>query len=98
MGLKNGLLEMKNLKPGAQYIYERVDGAIYAREFGTTSRILIGYNYDKNKADKELKEAELWIEIHKAAVNNPALQDALDRVKLIHALSKQDEQILHHPV
>lgn len=89
---------MKNLKPGVQYIYERVDGAIYAREFGTTSRILIGYNYDKNKADKELKEAELWIEIHKAAVNNPALQDALDRVKLIHALSKQDKQILHHPV
>jgi hypothetical protein len=89
---------MKNLKPGVQYIYERADGAIYAREFGTTTRILIGYNYDKNKADKELKEAELWIEIHKAAVNNPALQDALDRVKLIHALSKQDEQILHHPV
>ena len=89
---------MGNLKPGVQYIYEKVDGSVYAREFGSTSRILIGYDYEKNKADQELKETELWLEIHRAAKTNPALQDALDRVKLIHALSKQDEQVLHHPV
>jgi hypothetical protein len=43
-------------------------------------------------------DAKLWGEIHRAAKTNPALQDALDRVKLIHALSQQDDSISHHPV
>jgi hypothetical protein len=87
-----------NLKPGARYIYERADGAVYAREFGTSERILIGYDYEKKTLQQELQDAKLWGEIHRAAVNNPALQDALDRVKLIYALSKQDKTVPHHPV
>ena len=87
-----------NLDPGATYIYERADGAVYARKFGTTERILVGYEHDRKTLHQELKEAKLWGEIHRAAKTNPALQDALDRVKLIHALSQQDEQIPHHPV
>lgn len=43
---------MGTLKPGATYIYERVDGRIYAREFGAEpdTRKLVGY---------ELKQQEL---------------------------------------
>ncbi len=35
---------MSRLKPGATYIYERADGRIYAREFGTQDRHVIGYD------------------------------------------------------
>jgi hypothetical protein len=39
---------MGTLKPGATYIYERVDGTVYARESGQdpSTRKEIGYNWD----------------------------------------------------
>jgi len=35
---------MGSLKPGATYIYERADGRIYAREFGSSQRQIVGYD------------------------------------------------------
>ena len=35
---------MGSLKPGATLIYERNGDEVYAREFGETSRTLVGYN------------------------------------------------------
>ena len=37
---------MGTLKPGAKYIYERDGRQIYDREFGSSNRKLIGYDYD----------------------------------------------------
>jgi hypothetical protein len=39
---------MGTLKPNATYIYERVDGSVYAREQGSdpSTRFEIGYEYD----------------------------------------------------
>jgi len=39
---------MGSLKPGATYIYERVNGQVYARESGAdpSTRKLMGYEYD----------------------------------------------------
>jgi hypothetical protein len=36
---------MGSLKPDAQYIYERADGIVYAREFGAdpSTRQVVGY-------------------------------------------------------
>lgn len=91
---------MSQLEPGASYIYERADGITYARKLGDppNQRFEIGRDYDTENMLADLREARLWGEIHRAAKTNPALQDALDRVKLIHALSKQDETLPHHPV
>lgn len=88
------------LEPGATYIYERANGVIYARKFGDPPdrRFEIGRDYDSESVFHDLQDARLWGEIHRAAKTNPALQDALDRVKLIHALSQQDDTIPHHPV
>jgi hypothetical protein len=88
------------LEPGATYIYERSEGVTYARKIGDPpdTRFEIGRDYDSRSVFNDLQEAKLWSEIHRAAKTNPALQDAIDRVKIIHALSKQQEQILHHPV
>ena len=44
---------MGQLKPGERYIYERVDGTVYAREHGAdpSTRQEIGWNYDSRTED-----------------------------------------------
>ena len=91
---------MGTLKPNTQYIYERHDGTVYAREFGSdpSTRVVIGYDLDaknnsyyKNVADKYFLEVE-WTKILKAAKSNPSLQEAIDRVKILYHLSEKDGQ------
>jgi hypothetical protein len=78
--------KMGNLKPGATYIYEKADGITYAREFGAphSDRFEIGRDYERFLKD----ELQLWEEIVREGRTNQALQDALDRVKIVYHLSK----------
>ncbi len=89
------------LTPGATYIYERDGKNVYAREHGSTDRILIGSDYEPG----ELKVFGMpggtvarWVDILRAAEHIPALQEALDRAKVIYELSKQEQTVDHHPV
>ncbi len=88
---------MGKLKPNTTYIYERVDGTVYQREFGADplSREAIGWDYDPRTEDgkpliDQLRDQRLWGEIRRAAKTNPLLQEALDRAKIIYELSKDD--------
>jgi hypothetical protein len=88
---------MGNLKPGATYVYERVDGTVYQREMGADplSREAVGWDYDPRTEDgrplhDHMMDSKLWGEIRRAAKENPLLQEALDRVKIIYELSKKD--------
>jgi hypothetical protein len=85
---------MGTLKPGATYVYERADGVIYAREFGADpqTRFVVGYESGKDydPVRNNIKENQLWHEIRSAAETSPALQEALDRVKVIYELSKHE--------
>jgi len=88
---------MGNLTPGATYIYERVGGTVYAREFGAdpATRVEVGWNYDSRTSDgrplhDHIMDSKLWGDIHRESKTNKLLQDALDRVKIIYELSKQD--------
>jgi hypothetical protein len=85
---------MGSLKPGATYIYERADGIIYAREHGANpqERFVVGYESGKDydPVRDSIKENQLWNEIRSAAKTNVALQEALDRVKVIYELSKDE--------
>jgi len=88
---------MGTLKPGATYIYERSGGTIYARESGKTERTIVGYDHDCSTADgrsmqQHVDELRLWPKIYRAAESNPALQEAIDRVKIIYHLSNQHGQ------
>ena len=78
--------KMGNLKPGATYIYEKANGITYAREFGAphSDRFEIGRDYQRFLQD----ELQLWEEIVREGRTNQALQDALDRVKIVYHLSK----------
>jgi hypothetical protein len=86
---------MGSLTPGATYIYERVNGTIYARETGRTERIIVGYDplavSDGATSVPPHVVSSEWNAILKSAETNPALQEALDRVKIIYNLSKADE-------
>ena len=77
---------MGTLKPGAKYIYEKADGITYAREFGAphNDRFEIGRDYERFLKD----ELRLWEDIVREGRTNQALQNALDRVKLVYHLSK----------
>jgi hypothetical protein len=86
---------MSNLKPGADYIYERVDKTVYAREIGAdpSTRVEIGYDYDSRTDDgrplrDHIMDSKMWGEIRREARTNITLQKALDRVIMIYKLSK----------
>jgi hypothetical protein len=89
---------MSQLDPGATYVYERADGRVYARKIGETKRVLIGEEYVADNHYKHSEIAQEWVPIVLAAEHNPALQDALDRVKIVYELSRKENPILHHPV
>jgi hypothetical protein len=80
---------MGSLKPGATLIYERANGVITAREFGSTEKKVVGY--DVTAGPKQIHLSE-WNDILRAAEINPALQEALDRVKIVYNLSKSHGQ------
>jgi hypothetical protein len=73
-----------------KYIYESPDrgGTIYRRKFGEIDRELYRVSDEVSKKLDEIREDKLWGEIRRAAKSNKALQDALERVILIHQLSK----------
>lgn len=77
---------MGTLKPGATYIYERVDDVVYARESGSIVRQEIGRDYDLHE---RLIEDKLWGDIRRAAKTNPSLQEALERAKIVYYLIKE---------
>jgi hypothetical protein len=74
------------LTPGTTYIYEKANGITYAREFGAphNERFEIGRDFEMILKD----EIRLWEEIVRAGRSNQALQEALDRVKILYHLSK----------
>lgn len=86
------------LEPGVTYVYEREGGRTYARKMGETKRILIGEDYPLDLSNQQRKIFNEWVPIVQSAEHNPALQDALDRAKLIYELSKRDDPLFHHPV
>jgi hypothetical protein len=89
---------MSLLEPGATYVYERANGCIYARKIGDSKRVLIGEEYISDHHLRRSEIAQEWVPIILAAEHNPALQDALERAKVIYELSRQQDPLFHHPV
>ena len=91
---------MSQLEPGATYIYERADGVTYARKPGAdpASRMAIGWDSRVQEDLDRFHKDVLWVNILREAEHNTALQDALDRAKVIYELSKREDPLFHHPV
>jgi hypothetical protein len=80
---------MGNLKPGVTYIYEVVNGITYAREFGTNDRTVVSEQYVPSD-HLSMTEVEFWRAVKVAGKDNPALQEAIDRVKVLYYLGLQN--------
>lgn len=74
------------------YIFESPDGGqtVYRRQLGQTQRELHSISEEKHKWDQQLEEEMLWTKIVQTAKNNPTLQEALDRARVIYELIKND--------
>jgi hypothetical protein len=90
---------MGSLKPGATYVYERHEGTVYAREFGAdpNTRQPIGWEHpidprtsDGRPLHDHIMEDKLWGEIRRASRTNEALHEALERVKILYYLGKDN--------
>jgi hypothetical protein len=67
-------------------IYESPDkgATVYEREFGESERRLV-----KESLHKQLKDAQMWGEIHRMGETNPTMRDELDRVIALYHLLKE---------
>lgn len=92
---------MGTLKPGATYVYERQGGTVYAREMGAPfdQRIVVGYDWEldhnpdrvRGASPESVRENQYWHTILIEAKSNPRLQEAVDRVKVLYELIKNNE-------
>jgi hypothetical protein len=84
---------MGSLKPDTQYIYERVDGVTYAREFGAApnTRTAVGWDAQAKSVREITLENEMWMDIRREARSNPALQNVLDQAIMLYKLGKDYE-------
>jgi len=74
------------------YIFESPDGGetIYRRRQGETERELYHISHKALEKMNDLKETQLWHEIRQAAQTDETLQKAIDHVKIIYYMKKQD--------
>ena len=77
---------MGTLTPGATYIYEHADGVTYAREFGKTQRVVVGYNESYYKRRRH----QLWQNIIEVSFEDKELEHMLEQVEIYYRLRHQD--------
>ena len=82
---------MGTLKPGATYIYERVDGRIYAREFGKTDRQLVGYDLKQQEAAERRYYMNHMNEVLTMSERDPAMRELLEQLFVLYNLKKTHE-------
>ena len=75
-------------------IFESPDGGetVYAREEGETTRTLYSESEKKKSLHDQIMESQLWGNIHRAALTNSTLQEALNRVKVVYYLTEDYEK------
>lgn len=80
---------MGTLTPGATYIYERVAGSIFAREFGKTERKLVGYVTDMSP-DMLMYRSNIN-QVLLMCEQDPMMKELLDQLFVMYNLKKTHE-------
>jgi hypothetical protein len=65
---------------------------VYAREAGSSNRALHSESEKKRSLHDDILESKLWGNIRRAAKTDPALQAALERVKVTYYLTADYEK------
>lgn len=85
---------MGTLKPGATYIYERVGGIVYAREFGSDPRTrhVVGYASEDDKIAASTKRLMSEMnEVVRMCETDPGMKSLLDQLLVMYNLKKTHE-------
>jgi hypothetical protein len=80
---------MGSLSPGSTLIYERANGRIYAREFGTSNRTIVGYDVDHSPEFHMIRQ-----EINQVLTmceQDSAMRELLDQLIVLYNLKKPHE-------
>ena len=80
---------MGTLTPGATYIYERVAGSIFAREFGQTERKLVGYDTNVSP-EMEAYRSEMN-QVLLMCESDPVMREMLEQLFVMYNLKKTNE-------
>lgn len=80
---------MGSLKPGATYIYERVAGSIFAREFGKSERKLVGYDTNISP-EMEIYRSEMN-QVLQMCETDPIMREMLEQLFVMYNLKKTNE-------
>jgi hypothetical protein len=82
------------------YVYESPDNGdtVYKRKVGETERELHSVSERRKNLIDDIRENQLWGNIHRAALTNPALQEAIERVIILYELQKGEDPPGWHPV
>ena len=75
-------------------IFESPNGGrtVYSREFGSDEKNFEWEDPAETQATERLRKRREWEEILNAAEDNSALQEAIERVKLLYHLGKKNGQ------
>jgi hypothetical protein len=79
------------LIPGEPLIYENANGVTYARYRDPPHNQLPRWEIGRTEESIVRFEMSLWEDIMRESRKNKQLQDAIERVKIIYALSKKDQ-------
>jgi hypothetical protein len=82
---------MGQLKPGATYIYEREGGRIYAREFGSTQRQIVGYESGVQEARERRYYMNHINDVLLRCESDPAMKQLLEQLFVLYNLKKTHE-------
>ena len=79
------------IKPGVTYIYESDGGRIYAREFGSTERHIVGYTHGQEEKQQRRYYMNQMNEILTMAESDPAMKELLDQLFVLYNLKRTHE-------
>ena len=80
---------MGTLTPGATYIYERVAGTIFAREYGKTERKVVGYATDLSH-EFAMYKSEIN-QVLQMCETDPVMKELMDQLFVMYNLKKKHD-------
>lgn len=83
---------MGNLKPDVTYIYEKANGKIYAREFGSNDRTIVGYDLESHETAEYRSYLTRMDDVIAMCETDPAMRELLDQLFVLYNLKKTNER------
>ena len=84
---------MGNLKPDVPLIYERNGPVIYAREFGSAERQVVGYEVNQENKILGLPQSRVAriLAIQQMAETDPGMRELWDQLEMLYNLKNTNE-------